>query len=232
MRRLPLILPFAALLPFFAGCMTPSIVDSARRGPFFTPTNFVGEPSLGGIRRVVLLPVCGGSLAPVETVAAFDPVIASALQQQHRFEVVPLPRAEAQRHFHAEEFSSVSALPHDFLEVLQREYAADAVMFVDITVFQPYRPLALGLRGKLARLGGSARLVWTFDNTFSTDDPAVANSARRHFLGSDRGGVPTDLSPGVLQSPARFASYAADAMFGTLPPVTLPPPDPKRAAKR
>jgi hypothetical protein len=64
--------------------------------------------------------------------------------------------------------------------------------------------------------------VWTFDNVFSADDPAVANSARHHFLGADRGGVPADLTPGVLQSPARFAEYAADTMFASLPPIAAP----------
>jgi hypothetical protein len=228
----PVRVPLAvALLVLAAGCMTPSFDDPARRGPFFTPANHAGEPSLGGLRRVVLLPVCGGTLAPVETVAALDPVIVAALQQQHRFEVVTLSREQCRRRFHVEEFSSVAALPHDFLATLQREFAADGVLFIDITVFRPYRPIGLGLRAKLATLDGNARLVWTFDNVFSADDPAVANSARAHFLGSDRGGVPADLSPGVLQSPARFAGYAAHAMFATLPPVVLPPSPAKTAAQ-
>jgi hypothetical protein len=218
MRRL-LLLPVLAL---FSGCMTPSFDDPARLGPFFTPANHTGEPSLGGLRRVVVLPIYGGSLAPVETVAALDPVIIAALQQQQRFEVVSLSREQCQRRFHAGEFSSVAALPHDFLATLQREFAADAVLFIDITVFRPYRPIGLGLRAKLATLDANTRLVWSFDNVFSADDPAVANSARKHFLGSDRGGVPADLSPGVLQSPVRFAGYAASAMFATLPPVVAP----------
>jgi hypothetical protein len=218
-------------LALLSGCMTPSFDDPARLGPFFTPQNHVGDASLGGLRRVVVLPVCGGALAPVETVAALDPVIVAALQQQHRFEVVPLTREQSRREFHFEEIPSVAALPHDFLATLQREFAADAVLFIDITVFRPYRPIGLGLRAKLATLSTAPRLVWTFDNVFSADDPAVANSARQHFLGADRGGVPADLSPGVLQSPARFAEYAADAMFATLPPVVAapaPPPKPEK----
>ena len=206
------------LLALTGGCMTPNVVDSTRIGPFFNPANHVGEPSLGGLRRVVVLPVCGGTVAPSETVAAFDPVFVAALQQQNRFEVVALSRDECQRKFHAEEFSSTAALPHDFMDALRREFGADAVMFVDLTVFRAYRPIALGLRGKLATITGP-RLVWTFDNVFSTDNPAVANSARHYYLGSDRGGVLADLSPGVLQSPVRFAGYAAAAMFATLPPV-------------
>ncbi len=221
MNRLSLRLALAAVA-LLAGCMTPSFDDPARLGPFFAPKNFVGEPSLGGLRRVVLLPVSGGALAPVETAAGFDAVFAAALSRQQRFEVVPFPREEFLRRFHVAEVSSVAALPHDLIATVQREFAADGVVFVDLTVFRPYRPIALGLRAKLATLEASPRLVWTFDTVFSADDPAVANAARRHFLGSDRGGVPADLSPGVLQSPARFADYAADAMFATLPPIRPP----------
>ena len=203
------------------GCMTPAVNDPARVGPFHTPSNHVGERSLGGLRRVVLLPVCGGTLAPQETVAAFDPVFAAALQRQNRFEIVVLAREDCLRKFRVPEFSSAASLPRDFLATLKRDFSADAVLFVDITVFRAYRPLALGLRAKLATLDGT-RLVWTFDDVFSADDPAVANSARHHTLTRDRGDVPADLSPAVLQSPARFADYAAMAMFATLPPVILP----------
>jgi len=40
-----------------------------------------------------------------------------------------------------------------------------AVLFVDLTVYRAYRPLALGLRGKLARLD-EPRVIWTFDNVY------------------------------------------------------------------
>ena len=212
-----------------AGCTTPALTDSARRGPFFVPANHAGEPSLGGLRRVVLLPVAGGSVAPAESLAALDPVFAAELQRQQRFEVIVLSREDCLRYFQASELSSASALPPHFMEVLRREFAADAVMFVDVTVFHPYQPLALGLRGKLATLDG-VRLVWTFDNVFSADEAAVANSARRHFLQAGGGDVPADLSSSVLQSPARFTSYAAAAMFATLPPVVPPAPTVQTAA--
>ena len=210
---------FALALLFLAsGCMHPGPTDPARTGPFFSPTNFRGEASLGGVRRVVLLPLDGGAVAPPEFAADLDSVFSSALQQCQRFEVVTLSREECRRRFHADSLSSTSALPHDLLAALKREFAAEAVMFVDLTAFQAYRPLVLGLRAKLATIDGS-RLVWTFDHVFTAADPAVANSARRAFLSADHGDVPADLTPSVLQSPSKFASYAAAAMFETLPPT-------------
>lgn len=224
-RRTPFALAAFGALVSLSGCMHPGPQDPARTGPFFAPTNFVGEPSLGGIRRVVVLPVWAGTVAPAETAADLDPVVIAALQQAQRFEVVALPRTDALRRFRTEAISSAAALPHDLLAVLRREFAADAVLFVDVTVYQAHRPLALGLRAKLAAIDGS-RLVWTFDNVFSADNPTVANAARNHFLDSDRR-VPADMTHGVLQSPSRFAAYATTAMFATLPPV-VPAPVVKR----
>ncbi len=222
-RRLGLAAALLGML-LSAGCMTPPYDDPARVGPFFTPTNHAGDPvQPAGLRRVVLLPLAGGTAAPAASLAALDPVFAGALQRQNRFEVVAVSRDECLRLFAVEELSSVEALPSNFMSVLRREYAADGVIFVDVTVFQAYRPLGIGLRAKLATTQ-DVRLVWTFDTLFSAADPAVANSARRQSLESSRRDVPADLTPAVLQSPSRFAAYAAEAMFATLPPVTAPAP--------
>jgi hypothetical protein len=215
----------AVLSGSLTGCVTPPLNDSVRVGPFYTPTNHTGDPQLPAtVRRVVVLPIAAGSVAPAESVAALDAVFATELQRQNRFEVVTLTRADCVQRFQAEEFSSVGVLPSELMNRLRREFAADAVLFIDLTVFKPYRPIALGVRAKLATLGEGVRLLWTFDNVYSASDAAVANSARAHFLESDRGGVPADLTPSVLQSPGRFASYVAANMFATLPPVYAPPP--------
>jgi hypothetical protein len=212
-----------ALALGLGGCMTPAVDDPARIGPFFTPTNFAGDARLpANLRRVVLLPICGGAIAPKESVAALDAVFLAELQKQNRFEVVVLTREECLHRFHVEEFASTAALPHDFVSDLRRDFAADGVMFVDLTTFKAYRPLALGVRAKLAAIGGGSRFVWTFDNIFAASDPAVAASARHYFLGSDRRDVPADLTPATLQSPTRFAAYVAAATFATLPPVNAP----------
>ncbi|HND61718.1 MAG TPA: hypothetical protein PLB90_09595 [Opitutaceae bacterium] len=207
-----------------AGCMTPPADDPSRVGPFFTPTNHVGDPALPPtMRRVVLLPLAGGSVAPAESLAALDPVMAAALLHQHRFEVVALTRDDCRRLLGSEELSSVAVLPANLMANLRREYAADGVMFVDVTSFSAYRPIAIGLRAKLATTQ-DVRLVWTFDTVFSSADPAVANSARHAALETSRKDVPADLTPAVLLSPGKFAGYAAEAMFQTLPPIAVPPP--------
>lgn len=229
---LPLRIAAVALLALVAGCMVPPIDDPARTGPYYNPVNHAGDAQLPAtLRRIVLLPSAGGSIAPPESVIALDAVFLTELQKQNRFEIVTLTRAECQRRFHVEEFLSTAALPADFMGVLRREFAADAVIFIDVTVFKPYRPLAIGVRAKLATLGDDVRLLWTFDNIFSAADPTVANAARHHFVDSDRRGVPADLTQGVLQSPSRFAGYVAAKMFETLPPVYAPPAPPAAPKK-
>lgn len=208
-----------ALTLLLAGCATPpSLTDPVRHGPFYAPVNFAGEPVLpAGMRRVLVLPVSVGSAADEDTGLMLDAVLLAALQKQARFEVVPLARAEARRLFGAGAYSSVATLPAGFLEALAGRTGADAVLFTDLTTYEPYRPLTLGLRAKLATVR-DVRLVWTFDEVISARDPAVANAARRHFLRGDRVAQPVDLSPAALQSPSRFAAYVAETMFGTLPP--------------
>lgn len=210
----------AGLLALAAGCQHPHGFDAARTGPLFTPVNYRGEQSLGAIQRVAVLPVWGGTVMPVETAAELDAIVATALQQQRRFETVPVAREWLRRLYRAESFSSASALPHGLMARLQSELAAEAVLFVDVTVYQAYRPLGIGLRAKLATID-DPRLLWSFDELFQADQADVANAARNHFLELDDR-VPVDLTHGALQSPSRFAAYATAAMFATLPPV-LPP---------
>jgi hypothetical protein len=186
--------------------------------------NHGGDAKLpSGLQRVILLPLAGGSVASPESVSALDPVLIGALQLQNRFEVVPLTREECRRYFQNEEISSVSAIPANLMSVLKREYAADAVLFVDLTVYRAYHPLAIGLRAKLAMLDG-AHLVWTFDTIFSADDPAVAENAVRYLKSRDQGGLPADLIAVDLESPVRFGTYASTAMFATLPPISTSAP--------
>lgn len=209
-----------------AGCMHPGPNDAARVGPFFTPANVEREPTSGGLRRVVVLPIWAAPPVTTESAAGFDEIFLNALQQEHRFEVVAMTREECLRRFRREALSSSGALPTHLLAALKADYAADGVLFLDLTVYSAYKPLTIGVRGKLATIDG-ARLVWTFDNVFASDEPAVANAARHHFIDRDKA-APIDMTPAVLQSPSRFAAYVAAATFATLPPVADPIAGPGR----
>lgn len=194
------------------------IADAARQTAYFVPANHHGEKRLPAtVRRVLLLPVSGGKIVPVETAVTLENVFATELLRQVRFEVVRLSRQDCLQRFGAPEFSSAGALPHDFLPSLARSFAVDAVLFIDVTAYRAYRPLALGVRAKLATVDAT-RLLWTFDEVFDADDVAVSNSVRRYYETGGAGHGPLDASHGALQSPSRFAAYVAAATFDTLPP--------------
>lgn len=218
---LPLGAVLAALVAFFlSGCaVLPEGLEMPRAAvPPYVPVNHVGLGALPPeLRRVVLLPVAGGALLDPETAAGLDPIFLNGLQRQMRFEVVPVSREWCRRYFGASEFSSVGVLPHDFLPRLANDFAANGVMFVDVTAYRDHRPLGLGIRAKLALVSDSS-LVWGFDEILSVADPAVASGAREYVRTANPPGQPVDLSPSALQSPSRFAAYAASTIFSTLPP--------------
>jgi hypothetical protein len=209
----------AAMLALTSGCASMPGHSAAKTAKPFEPLNHFAEASLPTrIHRVVLMPVAGGNAASPESSAALDPIVVSSLQRQNRFEVIQLTRQDCQAHFQCEELSSVMPLPTNFMEVLKRDYDADAVIFVDVTVYQAYQPIQLGLRAKLAMLDDS-HLVWTFDNLFSTEDPSVASSATKYLEKREPVMLPPDISVVVLESPSQFAGYVVSTMFATLPPV-------------
>lgn len=200
-----------------AGCTSVGRAPRSGSGAPFVPKNVVGDERLpGNLRRVVLLPLYGGTVAPGETTGDLDAVFATALQQQGRFEVVALTRDECLRRFRSEAFASTGELPRDLFTILRSEWGADAVIFVDVTAFEANRPLVLGVRAKLARLD-DARLVWSFDTVFSAADPAVVAGAKHHASGARRGDRAVHPEAAIFQSPSRFGAYVATTSFATLP---------------
>lgn len=219
-RGTALQLLLVGLMMLTAGCQSwrTDMMDKAQHKAFIRPANFNGDKQLPlALRRVLVLPTYGGTVAQVEASQALDEVLLSALQKKARFEVVAVTREEIQRRFHQPEFSSAAVLPHGFLEELGRAYGVEAVLFVDITLYAPYPPLAVGFRAKLAMIA-DVRLIWTFDDTFSSSDPAVINSVQRAGRVDSSSRLPLDMTVGTFQSPRRFASFAAEIMFDTLPP--------------
>jgi len=215
-RSLLAVLALGAL----AGCQSASsVIDPLALDPDsgYVPANYRGDARLpADLQRVAVLPVHGGALADGESTLALDTVVVAALQQQQRFEVVSVSREDCHRLFGAADFSSVAALPHGFIDALARRYAVDAILFVDLTVYRPHQPIALGLRAKLAGVR-DVRMIWAFDEVFSAEDPRLRRTIRSRQRTAMAAPL-VDPTPAVLQSPARFGAIAAELMFRTLPP--------------
>lgn len=213
-RTLPFLVLFAAL----CGCSELPKRDPAKAGPFHTPANVSGVAKLpSDVRRVLVLPAADSGRTPSQSLDRLDEAILAELNRTARFETTSISRDELRRVFGERAYNSLSALPPRFLQILAERHGVDAVLFSDLTQFNAYPPLSVGLRFKLARVSDQ-QILWAADNVFSASDPAVVNSARRHALslGTDRS--PGDLSHTILQHPTRFVGYAAAETFQTLPP--------------
>lgn len=214
-------LPLGCLLLLFAlslsGCQSASSSDAAKKDRVFQPANYQGVPSLpADVLRVVVLPTAGDGTIGEETLLSLDPVLLKALNQTRRFECVALPREICARYTRQRAVRSVDVLPYDFFPKIASEYAATAVLFLDITHYQGYAPLALGLRAKLVRLDNRT-MLWSFDELYSASQPEVANGARRHWQDTPQLDTPTNLGASAIQSPTRFAAYVAHSAFSTMP---------------
>ena len=207
-----------------AGCQnTPKVTIEWMGGPFFTPTNFVGITELPPeIRRVAVLPISGLEGLPPESAVALEDAARIALLDVGRFEVVPVDPALVRSLAGKSAVSSVEPLPTALFDRIVRDQAADAVLLIDVTLYRPYTPLALGVRVKLAGSTGTRPILWAFDTVFDLRNPAVANSARRYAAGGHPGLV--DPGPAARQSPSRFAAYVFSDTFSALPRRPAPVP--------
>ncbi len=216
-RRLPTAAVGAALLLLgLTGCESvPDRLAVDPLTPSYKPTNVAGPDYLPiEVRRVAILPAWSTQPLDGRSLDNVDQAFVNALTRAARFETVPVSRDDLRSWVKQPAVGSTSALPANLFTELRAQTGADAVLFIDVTTHSAYPPLALGLRTRLVRLDTGATL-WATDELFDASRATAAAGARRHHLqGAPQ---PADLSPTVLQSPARFAAYAADTLVGTLP---------------
>lgn len=186
------------------------------QGEPFKPGNYTDAgPLPAAIKRVAVLPLHTDDWRPGD-IAAIESAFSSELSKTTRFESVPVARRDMKVRFGRESLVSSAALPPDLLSRLRADFAVDAVLFLELTHFSPYQPLALGLRAKLVAVEDGS-VLWSFDSLFDSAQPGVAVAARRFQMEQARPAPPLDSTVGVMQSPARFARYVAHDTFATLP---------------
>lgn len=208
------------------------------RGPEYQVANTHRLPAglPAQLRRVALLPLVSATRgAQAEAGAeAMQAVLVAELGRQGAFEVFVLT-AEDMRHATGRGlWTAEEKLPPAFLSRLRAQHACDAVLFSRLTQYRAYPPLAVGWSFKLVECppkpGGEPRILWAADEVFDAGNPAVSNSARRHYLAHlNSPGVLAD-SHTVLNSPRRFAQYTLHALALTIPPREFSPQVPPQPA--
>lgn len=184
-----------------------------------------------GMRRLAVLPIHANR--PIDDMQRdMDGIFRGELSKVVKYEIVQVPREEMLQLTSRESVASSAVIPADVVRSLRQKYAADAVMFIDFTVFRPYRPLAIGVRSKIVDLR-NMEVIWVADGILDSAEPDVAALATR-FAGSALNfsyisqtipkGPEREARSGnqiILQSPRLFAGFVAHEAFATLAP---PPP--------
>jgi hypothetical protein len=186
-------------------------------GPGYEPKNVFAVGELpDGFQRVLVLPPTDPAGDPLSAELA-DALLAS-LRQAGRFEV--LPSGEAYRAISklAREAPLVSKgpVPAAVLEEAAR-LGADGILELHMTHYRPYKPLQVGLRGRLVSLTDEGQVLWEIDELFDAGQKRVATGARRYAETYIEQPFPLQSSYSVLMSPLRFTRYVGHMAFETLP---------------
>lgn len=210
-RLLPLLL-VALIAAGSTGCQT--LRKRAAYRPA-KPENFFHPETQGiAIRRVAMLPFYNQNRSGTE-MANVEQAFHAELTKTSLFEVVQVSRADMGDWFGRPQVSSVELLPTNLLSELQSRYGVDAVLFTDLTHYFPYRPVSIGVRTKLVD-AATGEIRWAFDYLFDSGNPVIAKNARLFRAYRDQTGYPKLQSDIVLQSPRRFAQFAANETYDSL----------------
>ena len=147
----------------------------------------------------------------------------SELEKTKRFEVFAVSK-EQMRQWTQEAKTTWRAdepLPMDFFDKLQKETGSDAVLFCQITRYNPYPPLAVGWKMVLAsRAAGTnavPQILWQVDDVADAGDPQTAHAARTYYLQHVRTEQSQSDAGMILRSPDLFGQFSLSAIFGTIP---------------
>lgn len=166
------------------------------------------------LRRIALLPLYKGPYDHID-MQLIEANFSQELRKLNLFELVTVETKVMKELFGAERLSSVEVLPTKLLAKLYELYAIDGVMLVDLTFFNAYQPVGMGVRAKLLD-GHNGELVWAADELFDAADPAVSNAARKYFQTQSTTEYPLHRTQTALHSTARFSKYVAHEVFDTI----------------
>jgi hypothetical protein len=145
-----------------------------------------------------------------------EPVLYTELRRANAFESVVVSREQLRDLTGRTEWTATDELPRGFLERLRAATACDAVMFCRLVHYKPYTPVAVGWDIKLVD-NTRTQILWAADEVFDAGDEATARAARRYYAEHFQTPSPLLDSWSILESPRRFAQYAASTVFATLP---------------
>ena len=215
--RLIQLLPTAAMVAVLgSGCAAGGPARTDKSG---VPRNVYAESGRipAGVKRVAVLPlaIAENQAALEEGRNALQPILLTELLASARFEFVPVTPEQSRSWTGHAQWLTSDALPRELLDKVRTGTGAEAILFVQLTRYQPYPPVALGWRLQLLS-AEPPRVLWAVDELFDAGDPPVAEAAREYYR-AHWGNQPAADPGTILASPRRFGQYTAAAMVKTLP---------------
>ena len=196
----------------------------------------IGPPtSIAGLIRFLLkssaLPYCR-SVTPDSTaflkagVETLGPLLYAELEKCKRFEVIPVSPEQLRQWTGRTGWRTDEPLPADFFGRVGDATGCDAILFCQLTRYQPYQPLAVGWKfslvanpppGPLSVQEMKDKILWSADEVLDAGEPGVSNAARDYYGQHLRNEAPSADASTILSSPARFGQYTLAALLETLP---------------
>lgn len=168
------------------------------------------------IQRVVVLPLNSRVEIAPEALDVLFVAFYAELLKQLRFECLPIEKKELHALFGKIDFFSNEVLPDNFFSLIRKNTQGDAVLFVEITHYQPYKPVALGVRCQLID-AETKNSLWVLDELFDSGIPSVQEGLKRYREHHEQIDSFFDFTDSLLYTPIRFAHYVAFEIFCRLP---------------
>lgn len=218
-----------ALVAFlFAGCSTIPHPVLAK----YQPTNIYRNVEVlpPNIKRVVVLPLAVLDSTTLLNAGAetLQSSVYTELEKTKKFEVIAVSSEQLRQLTGRDTWKAGERLPVDFFPRLRQEIGSDAVLFSELTSYQPYPPITIGWKLTLVTSSNwrslapesakvTPEILWSADEVFNAGNPEVANAAEAFSNRNHRNEAPIADSSSIFSSPVRFGQYTLNALFETLP---------------
>jgi hypothetical protein len=187
----------------------------SRAEPFVPKNLYPIERLPAYVNRVAVMPCYYPD--PDSTLLRFaDDIFNQELSQERIFETVRIEPSYLEQAYGEGRMSSSSALPEGFLKAIEVKTMANAILFIDLNSYQPYKPMSLSVRAKLVDIK-SGEFHWAIDETFDTGHANVIVGASIFQEKAQVRALSQKTTGSVLHSPRSFTKYIASTVFSTLP---------------
>ena len=168
------------------------------------------------INRVGIMPITTSANVGKSTLDFIYEAFNSEILKQLKFESIKISQNDLIALFGHSSFSSSDPLPKNFFEVLKDVSDVDAVLFVDITHYEPYKPVALGVKCRMVDTD-SAAILWAIDELFDAGMPSVQAGISEYIAKNKYDNTFFSFDDSFVYSPLKFSYYVANKVFGKLP---------------